>query len=159
MFFPQIRVGTSVTMSYWITMYTYHSKPFQIVLIFITKLRIVYYVTNLFFGNIPYCIRKITLKVYLYDTCRLGESFSNLKDMFHQLIDSFLTTHSLAIVVGVWREYLFRSRYYYFAYFVVNHTTTELGSKYLSPTRARRKKGIIPTNTESPVIALIHSTD
>ena len=95
-----MRGGAQFAMSGRVAVDADHRQPFQIRLRFFVQLRSVYHLVDTLLRYQPYGIREISAKVYLDNPCRLGVAIRHLVDMFHQLVNSRLTTHALAIVEG-----------------------------------------------------------
>lgn len=139
-------------------MYANHCQPLQIGLCFFIQPRAVYHVVNNLLCYQPYSVRKVATEVYLDNPRGLGIALRYLKDMFYQLIDSRLTTHSFPIVEGEWRQYLVGFGDYYLTNLRIYHATSELCGEDFAPTWTWCKEGIVMQDAQRAVVAVVQST-
>ena len=135
-----------------------HRQPFQIRLRFPVQLRAAYHLVDALLRYQPYGIGEVTAEVYLDNPCRPGVTLRHLKDVFYQLVNSRLTTHTFAIVEGKGRQHLVGFWYYNLADFCVYHTASELCGEDFPPAWTWCEKGVVVKDTQRAVVAVVHGT-
>lgn len=134
MLFPKIRGCTQFAMSGRIAVDADHRQPFQIRLRFFVQLRAVYYLVDALLCYQPYGIWEISAEVYLDNPRGFGVTLRHLEDMFYQLVDGCLATHTFAIVEGERRQYFVGFGNYHLAPLCIYHTAAKLCGEDFAPT-------------------------
>ena len=142
----------------WVAVDADHRQPFQVCLRFLIQLRAVYHLVDALLRYQPYGIREVAAEVYLDNPRRLGVTLRHLVDVLHQLIDSRLTAHPLAVVEGKGRQHLVGFGDYHLADLRIYHTAAKLCSEDFAPTGTWCKKGVVMQDAQRAVVAVVQST-